>query len=132
MVTMKKIAELCGVSRGTVDRALNGRGRVNMETAENIREVARQLGYEPNPAGTAVELYATTLHYAPCGVDDREFRCGVVLPRLTNESLVAASSAAGEDRLLFAVNKWLIAHKDSGLEADGAWIGLKGENITLA
>ena len=84
------------------------------------------------PAGTAVELYATTLHYAPCGVDGREFRCGVVLPRLTNESLVAASSAAGEDHLLFAVNKWLIAHKDSGLEADGAWIGLKGENITLA
>lgn len=33
MVTMKKIAELCGVSRGTVDRALNGRGRVNAETA---------------------------------------------------------------------------------------------------
>ncbi len=84
------------------------------------------------PAGTAVELYATTLHYAPCGVDGREFRCGVVLPRLTNESLVAASSAVGEDRLLFAVNKWLIAHKDSGLEADGAWIGLKGKNITLA
>lgn len=54
MVTMKKIAELCGVSRGTVDRALNGRGRVNMETAENIREVARQLGYEPNPAGKAL------------------------------------------------------------------------------
>ena len=54
MVTMKKIAELCGVSRGTVDRALNGRGRVNVETAENIREVARQLGYEPNPAGKAL------------------------------------------------------------------------------
>lgn len=54
MVTMKKIAELCGVSRGTVDRALNGRGRVSVETAENIREVARQLGYEPNPAGKAL------------------------------------------------------------------------------
>ena len=37
MVTMKKIAELCGVSRGTVDRALNGRGRVNAETAAMIR-----------------------------------------------------------------------------------------------
>ena len=36
MVTMKKIAEICGVSRGTVDRALNGRGRVNAETAQNI------------------------------------------------------------------------------------------------
>lgn len=54
MVTMKKIAEICGVSRGTVDRALNGRGRVNAETAQNILEVAKQLGYEPNPAGKAL------------------------------------------------------------------------------
>jgi len=54
MVTMKKIAELCGVSRGTVDRALNGCGRVNAETAEHIRKMAKQLGYEPNPAGKAL------------------------------------------------------------------------------
>lgn len=54
MVTMKKIAELCGVSRGTVDRALNGRGRVNAETAAMIRKMAKQLGYEPNPAGKAL------------------------------------------------------------------------------
>ena len=37
------------------------------------------------PAGTAVELYATTLHFAPCSVDGKEFRCGVVLPKGTNE-----------------------------------------------
>ena len=54
MVTMKKIAELCGVSRGTVDRALNGRGRVNAETAAMIKKMAEQLGYEPNPAGKAL------------------------------------------------------------------------------
>ena len=83
------------------------------------------------PAGTAVELYATTLHFAPCGIDGREFRCGVVLPRGTNEELPFAPAKTGEDRLLFAVNKWLIAHKESGLEKDGAWIGLKGKNITL-
>ena len=84
------------------------------------------------PAGTAVELYATTLHYAPCGVDGKEFRCGVVLPKHTNEQLNEdTSKAQGEERLLFAVNKWLVAHKESGLEADGAWIGLKGENLSL-
>ena len=83
------------------------------------------------PAGTAVELYATTLHYAPCGVDGHEFRCGVVLPRSTNEPLVAAKTTDGEERLLFAVNKWLIAHKESGLEADGALIGLRGKNLSL-
>jgi len=54
MVTMKRIAEICGVSRGTVDRALNGRGRVNAETADKIRKTAKELGYEPNPAGKAL------------------------------------------------------------------------------
>lgn len=34
------------------------------------------------PAGTAVEVYATTLHYAPCGVDGKGFQVAVVLPRV--------------------------------------------------
>lgn len=42
------------------------------------------------PAGTAVELYATTLHFAPCSVDGKEFRCGVILPKGTNEALPEA------------------------------------------
>lgn len=54
MVTMQKIAELCGVSRGTVDRVLHGRGRVSQETAANIRRVSKELGYVPNPAGKAL------------------------------------------------------------------------------
>jgi hypothetical protein len=83
------------------------------------------------PAGTAVELYATTLHFAPCGINGSEFRCGVVLPQGTNAALKTAAGSEGEARLLFAVNKWLIAHADSGLGKDGAWLGLKGENITL-
>ena len=40
MVTIKKIAELCGVSRGTVDRVLNERGRVKPETEEVVRQTA--------------------------------------------------------------------------------------------
>ena len=83
------------------------------------------------PAGTAVELYATTLHFAPCGIDGQKFRCGVALPRGTNEALKNPIAKEGEDRLLFAVNKWLIAHAESGLDKDGAFIGLKGENLTL-
>ena len=83
------------------------------------------------PAGTAVELYATTLHFAPCGIDGKEFRCGVALPRGTNEALANPIAKEGEDRLLFAVNKWLIAHEESGLGKDGAFIGLKGENLSL-
>ncbi|MEG0382924.1 MAG: DUF4867 family protein [Christensenella sp.] len=81
-------------------------------------------------AGTAVELYATTLHYAPVS-DGGKFRVVVVLPKETNEALTFVPKKQGEDALLFAQNKWLIAHNDSGLSADGAFIGLIGENLTI-
>lgn len=54
MVTMKEIAELAGVSRGTVDRVLNNRGKTSEEIAENVRRIARELGYERNPAARAL------------------------------------------------------------------------------
>ncbi len=53
-VTIKKIAEICGISRGTVDRVLNNRGKVKPETETLIRKVATELGYTPNPAGKAL------------------------------------------------------------------------------
>ncbi len=84
------------------------------------------------PAGTAVELYATTLHYAPCSAGKEQgFHCGVVLPRGTNEELQVEAEKKGEGRLLFAVNKWLIAHPESGLDREGAVAGLTGENLTI-
>lgn len=83
------------------------------------------------PAGTMVEMYATTLHFAPCSTEEGGFRNAVVLPRGTNEALKTAPGKNGEEKLLFAANKWMIAHEDSGLQKDGAFIGLKGENITL-
>lgn len=81
------------------------------------------------PAGTAVELYATTLHYAPCSAKEGGFRCVIILPKGTNEELPFRPAAEGENRLLTAVNKWLIAHEEAGIE--GAFCGLKGENITV-
>ena len=84
--------------------------------------------------GTLVEIYSTTLHYAPISAGEHEnFRCVVVLPRATNEPLPACRGKAHtkEDQLLTHVNKWLIAHPESGLDKDGAFVGLKGENIRL-
>ncbi|MBB6732964.1 LacI family DNA-binding transcriptional regulator [Cohnella zeiphila] len=46
--TSQQIAEICGVSRGTVDRALNNRPGINPETKERILKVAEQLGYRPH------------------------------------------------------------------------------------
>ena len=81
------------------------------------------------PAGTAVELYATTLHYAPCSAQEGGFRCVIVLPKGTNEDLPFEAAKDGENRLLTAVNKWLIAHEEAGIE--GAFCGLKGENVEV-
>ena len=46
-VTTQQIADLAGVSRGTVDRALHNRGRVSPEVADRIRRIAGELGYRP-------------------------------------------------------------------------------------
>lgn len=83
------------------------------------------------PAGTAVELYATTLHYAPCQADEHGFRCSVILPRGTNGELKEKPVVrCGEEKLMTAVNKWLIGHAQGGLSGD-CFIGLKGENLTV-
>lgn len=83
------------------------------------------------PKGIAIEVYATTLHYAPCNVSEDGFRCVVVLPKDTNLALENKPEGKGEDALLFAKNKWLIGHRDTDLGDQGAFIGLVGENIKL-
>ena len=83
------------------------------------------------PAGTMIEVYATTLHYAPCQTSDKGFRCVVVLPEGTNGELShKPENKSGEEKLLAAVNKWLIGHAEGGLP-EGSFIGLKGENTEV-
>lgn len=81
------------------------------------------------PAGTAVELYADTLHYAPCSFGENVFKDVIVLPKDTNLPL-DKEHKGGEDALLAAKNKWLIGHKDAGLP-EGTCLGLIGENISI-
>ena len=84
------------------------------------------------PAGQAVEVYATTLHYAPCQVPGEDgFRVAVVLPAGTNTDKPDITAKNGEDRLLWARNKWLLAHPDSKEAAKGAHIGLHGVNLDI-
>ncbi len=47
-VTIKQISELANVSRGTVDRALNNRGRIDPGVKKRILEIAKALNYTPN------------------------------------------------------------------------------------
>jgi len=85
------------------------------------------------PQGTAVELYQTTLHFAPCKVTDDGFKCIVVLPKGTNEPLEHKSEViTEEDELLFMTNKWLLAHPERKILIDrGAYPGIVGDNILM-
>ena len=85
------------------------------------------------PAGAVLEVYATTLHFAPCHVDgETGFRVAVLLPLGTNTEKPVIEPQNEEDRMLWARNKWLLAHPESRQAGLGAWIGLKGENIDIA
>ena len=85
------------------------------------------------PAGVLVEVYATTLHYAPCHCDpDKGFRVLVALPWLTNTDRPAMENKTAEDEIMTARNKWLLAHPESEEAKGGAKIGLSGVNIDIA
>ena len=115
---------------------------INVAVTDIVLLIGHQQDIEPDhtydtskieaflvPAGTGIEVYATTLHYAPCHVNEGGFQCVVVLPKGTNTDLTFQTEKTGEDSLMTAKNKWLIAHEDAKIE--GAFNGLKGENITI-
>lgn len=55
-ITLQQIADLAGVSRGTVDRALNNRGRIKPEVEQRIKKIAKDVGYKPSRAGRALAM----------------------------------------------------------------------------
>ncbi len=73
MITIKEIAQLAGTSRGTVDRVLNDRGKVNPLMQERVLQIAREHGYRSNP-------------YAKALVSGKQkYRVGVVINSVGNE-----------------------------------------------
>ncbi len=76
------------------------------------------------PAGSAFKMYETTLHFAPCKVNDEGFKTLIILPKGTNLPLENKT----DDELLFAANKWLIVHPEN---QNGAYVGIEGENIEV-
>ncbi len=82
--------------------------------------------------GEAVQVYETSLHYAPCQTDGTGFRVAVVLPKGTNTDKPSMTPGNEEDKWLWARNKWLLAHADSSEAAQGAYVGLEGKNIDIA
>lgn len=107
------LAKLSQVKKGHIDSSLTMAFRV--------------------PAGVLVEVYADTLHYAPCHADaSKGFKVMVVLPEGTNTQDIRLSGGSFDEKLLWMTNKWLIAHKDAPEAAAGAFVGIDGKNIDIA
>lgn len=81
------------------------------------------------PAGTGVEIYSTTLHYAPFNLEEDGYRVICVLPKGTNAPKIDFEVKDDNDKMCFGVNKWLIAHPDADEVSDGAYVGVTGDNI---
>ena len=102
------------------------------EIVDGVLDTAKVKAFKA-PAGVLVEVYATTLHYAPCHCDpEKGFRVLVALPQGTNTDKPVIQIRTTEDKLLWARNKWLLAHPESSEAAQGAHVGLSGENIDIA
>lgn len=122
------------------DSEINVAARNAVLLLGHIEDIEKDFSYDTAkveaflvPAGTAVELYATTLHYAPCDVNNNGFKMAIILPKGTNYPLRdkhGEGEAVTEDHLLAAVNKWLIGHAEGNL-AEGTFLGLKGKNIDI-
>lgn len=84
------------------------------------------------PAGVLIEVYATTLHYAPCHCDPAKgFQVLVALPKNTNTDYKPGGINT-MDKMLWARNKWLLAHPESSEAQAGAVVALEGVNIDIA
>jgi LacI family transcriptional regulator len=87
-VSIKQIAEIAGVSRGTVDRALNDRPGIKPEVKKHVLEIADSLGYRSNRAGKLLGL-----HKAPMSI-------GIQMPSEGNdffEAITAGQRQAGSE-----------------------------------
>lgn len=78
-VTIKDIAAVSGVSRGTVDRVLHNRAGVNSNVAEKVRRIADELGFVPNMAGKIL------------AARKQPIRIGCLLPNIGNPFLMILS-----------------------------------------
>ena len=105
---------------------------MQQEIEDGLLDTAKVKAFKA-PAGVLIEVYATTLHYAPCHADaGKGFQVLVALPKGTNEEAPQLCGMPDEDKYMTAANKWLLPHPDSSEAAGGAVIGLTGINIDIA
>ena len=101
------------------------------EIVDGVLDTAKVKAFRV-PGGVPVEVYATTLHYAPCQACLSDgFRVAVILPAGTNTEKPAFTPGNAEDAWMTARNKRLLAHPESKEAKTGAHVGLAGLNIDI-
>lgn len=106
-VTIKDIAKIANVSRGTVDRALNGRGGVNREVELRVKKIAADLGYKPNRAGKAL------------AARKKPVKIGCLLPSVDNpffDDMIAGMQAAELELSDYGLSLDLVLQKGYDVE----------------
>ena len=106
-VTMQEIAYMCGVSRGTVDRVLNNRGKVKPETEERIRTTAESMGYRFHTSSQSLS------------VGRRQLKIGVLVNAAGHEyysNILSGILSALEELYIYDIIG--ISKISSGLDAD--------------
>ncbi len=59
MVTIKDIADACGVSVATVSNIINGKGKFSDETKQKVLSYARKMRYKPNAVARNLKMKRT-------------------------------------------------------------------------
>ncbi|MBR3764493.1 MAG: DUF4867 family protein [Clostridia bacterium] len=103
------------------------------DIVDGVLDTAKVVAFKA-PKGVLVECYATTLHYAPCSAKlGQGFRVLIALPDKTNTDYEGVRQGVNAmDKMLWARNKWLLAHPESSEAAQGAVVALTGVNIDIA
>jgi len=71
-ISLKEIADICGVSIATVSRVINNNGRFSDETAEKVRKVIEEHNYQPNQIAKGLRTNKVNI-------------VGAIVPDITNE-----------------------------------------------
>lgn len=123
-ITLKQIADAAGVSRGTVDRVLHGRGHVNPSVEEKICRLAKEMGYQPNRIGRALVMSSRSIKLGViCQFSETPFMKLVLagaeqakaeLHSMGTEVMIECIDSYDVERMLATIDK-LIAHGVQGL-----------------
>ncbi|MEX1384086.1 LacI family DNA-binding transcriptional regulator [Lutibacter sp.] len=79
--TIKDIAQLAGVSKGTVDRVLHKRGKVSEIALEKVTKILNEIDYKPNPIAKNLKI-------------NKIYKLAVVLPDAQKDSYWEPCSGA--------------------------------------